>query len=160
MRNGDTVRPGRGRSASCSVSISTTEACARAALGSHWQTATAQQRQEYVEPLRELRHHRLFHTSLPRSVGKLHGTGSQPDRGLRASISRDRINGAVPIRFDWQLKPTNAGYKVTNLIVIGINMAIIQRSDLVSVIQRNDGHVQALLAALREKNASNGIRRY
>jgi ABC-type transporter MlaC component len=49
------------------------------------------------------------------------------------------------------------GYKVTNVIASGIDMARLQRSDLVSVIQRNSGLVQALLAALREKNASNGI---
>jgi ABC-type transporter MlaC component len=48
---------------------------------------------------------------------------------------------------------------VTNVIASGIDMASMQRSDLVSVIQRNSRHVQALLVALREKNASNGILR-
>jgi hypothetical protein len=46
------------------------------------------------------------------------------------------------------------------LIVSGINMASMQRSDLVSVIQRNSGQMQGLLVALREKNASNDILRY
>jgi hypothetical protein len=45
------------------------------------------------------------------------------------------------------------------LLVGGIDMASLQRSDLVSVVQRNSGQVQALLVALREKNASNGILR-
>jgi ABC-type transporter MlaC component len=58
---------------------------------------------------------------------------------------------------DWQLTPTNNGYKVINLFVGGINMASVQHSDLVSVIQRNDGQMQALLVAMRDKNASNGI---
>jgi ABC-type transporter MlaC component len=49
---------------------------------------------------------------------------------------------------------------VTNLIVSGINMARVQHSEVVSVIQRNGGQMQALLVALREKNASNGILRY
>ena len=40
-----------------------------------------------------------------------------------------------------------------------IDMASLQRSDLVSVVQRNSGQVQALLVALRVKNASNGILR-
>jgi hypothetical protein len=52
---------------------------------------------------------------------------------------------------------TNHGYKVTDVIVNGISMASAQHSDLVSVIQRNNGHMSALLVALREKNASNGI---
>jgi len=71
----------------------------------------------------------------------------------------NRINGAAPIVVDWQLNPTNRGYRVTNVIVSSITMASMQRSDLVSIIQRNGGIVQALLAALREKNASNGIER-
>ena len=62
-----------------------------------------------------------------------------------------------------EIKPGGArcpssGYKVTNVIVSGIDMASMQRSDLVSV-QRNSEQMQALLVGLREKNASNGILR-
>jgi ABC-type transporter MlaC component len=48
---------------------------------------------------------------------------------------------------------------VTNVIVSGIDMATMQHSDVVSVIQRNSGHVQVLLVALRKKNTGNGILR-
>jgi hypothetical protein len=51
------------------------------------------------------------------------------------------------------------GYKVNNLFVGGINMATVQHSDVASVIQRNDGQMQDLLVAMRDKNASNGITR-
>jgi phospholipid transport system substrate-binding protein len=85
--------------------------------------------------------------------------GSQPDKGRVIVASRIQINDAAPIRVDWQLNPTNHGYKVTDLIVNGISMAGTQHSDLVSFMQRNSGHVPALLVALREKNASNGILR-
>jgi phospholipid transport system substrate-binding protein len=81
--------------------------------------------------------------------------GSQPNE--EGVIVTSRINGIVPIEVDWQLNQTNNGYKVTNLFVGGINMATLQRSDLISVVQRNSGQVQALLVAMREKNASNGI---
>ena len=67
------------------------------------------------------------------------------------------INGPAPVRVDWQLHATNNGYKVTDLIINRISMANAQRDDLISVIQNNSGQVQALLVALREKNASNGI---
>jgi ABC-type transporter MlaC component len=73
--------------------------------------------------------------------------------------SRIEINGAAPVRVDWHLNLTNDGYKVTDLIVNGISMASAQHSDLVSVIQRNNGRLPALLVAMREKNASNGILR-
>jgi hypothetical protein len=48
---------------------------------------------------------------------------------------------------------------VTNVIVNGIDMASMQHSDVVSVIQRNSGYMPALLVVLRDKNASNGILR-
>ena len=86
--------------------------------------------------------------------------GSQPDEdGVIVASRITGINEAFNIRVDWQLNPTNNGYKVNNVIASGIDMASMQRSDLVSVIQRNSGQMQALLVALREKNASNGILR-
>jgi hypothetical protein len=83
--------------------------------------------------------------------------GGHRDKKSVIVASRIQINGAAPIGVDWQLNPTNDGYKVTDMIVNGISMASAQHSDLVSVIQRNSGQLSALLIALREKNASNGI---
>lgn len=84
--------------------------------------------------------------------------GSERDNaGVIVKSLMNRPDGAVPIEFDWQLRPTSIGYRVTNVIVSGIHMASMQRFDLVSVIGRNGGQIQVLLAALREKNASNGV---
>jgi phospholipid transport system substrate-binding protein len=135
-----------------------TEACARSALGPHWQNATAQQRQEYANRYED--YIVIVYSTLLGHLGgeSLTVLGSQPSE--EGVIVTSRINGVVPIGVDWQLNPTNNGYKVANLFVSGINMASMQRADLVSVVQRNGGHVQALLVALREKNASNGVLRY
>ena len=158
MRNGDTAAAKPGRFRQLFRQYFDVEACARSALGPHWQNATAQQRQEYVN-----RYEDYIVIVYSTFFGHLDGgesftvLGSKSDEeGVIVTSRMDLINGAS-IRVDWQLNPTNNGYKVTNLIVNGINMASMQHSDLVSVIQRNNGHVPALLAALREKNASNGI---
>ena len=135
------------------------EACARSALGLYWLKATALQRQEFVglyEDYVVIAYSTAFRTLGGESFKVL---GSQPDKGRVIVTSRIEINDAAPIRVDWQLNPTNRGYKVTDVIVNGISMASAQHSDLVSVIQRNNGHMPALLVALREKNASNGILR-
>ena len=135
------------------------EACARSALGLYWIKATALQRQEFVglyEDYIVIAYSTVFRTLGGESFKVL---GSQPDKGRVIVTSRIEINDAAPIRVDWQLNPTNRGYKVTDVIVNGISMASAQHSDLVSVIQRNSGHVPALLVAMREKNASNGILR-
>ena len=74
--------------------------------------------------------------------------GSHPDReGVIVKSQITWINGPAPIRVDGQLNPTNNGYKVTDLTVSGLRMASAQRSDLASVIRRNSGQVQTLLAA-------------
>jgi phospholipid transport system substrate-binding protein len=159
MRSGDTVVAKQGQFRQLFRQNFDVEACARSALGPYWQKATALQRQEFVELYED-----YVVVGYSAHLGALGGEsfkvlGSQPDKERVIVASRIQINGAAPIRVDWQLNPTNHGYKVTDLIVNGISMASAQHSDLVSVIQRNSGQVQAVLAALREKNASNGILR-
>ena len=133
------------------------EACARSALGPYWLKATALQRQEFVGLYED--YVVIAYSTALRSLGgeSFKVLGSRPDKQQVTVTSQIQIDGAAPISVDWHLNPTNYGYKVTDLIVNGISMASAQHSDLVSVIQRNNGHLQALLIALREKNASNGI---
>jgi phospholipid transport system substrate-binding protein len=135
------------------------EACARSALGPHWLRATAQQRQDFVGLYED--YVVIGYSTALRTLGgeSFKVLGSQPDKGRAIVTSRIEINGAAPIRVDWQLNPTKDGYKVIDLIVNGISMAAKQHSELVSVIQRNNGSVPLLLVALRDKNASNGILR-
>ena len=135
------------------------EACARAALGPYWLKATALQRQEFVGLYED--YVVIAYSTAFRALGgeSFKVLGSQPDKGRVIVTSRIQISDAAPIRVDWQLNSTNRGYKLTDVIVNGISMASTQHSDLVSVIQRNSGHVPALLVAMREKNASNGILR-
>jgi ABC-type transporter MlaC component len=160
MRNGDTEAARQGQFRLLYRQYFDTQACARSALGSYWQNATAQQRQEFVD-----RYEDYIVVGFSGPLGHLGGEsftmlGSRSDQDGVIVISRmNRIDGAAPIEFDWQLSRTSDGYKVTNVIVSGIDMASMHRSDMLSVIQRNSGHMQVLLAALRDKNASNGILR-
>ena len=158
MRNGDTAAARQGRLRQLFSQYFDVEACARSALGPHWQNATAQQRQEYVELYED-----YVVIGYSAYLGVLGGEslkvlGSQPDEeGVIVTSWVTGIN--APIRVDWQLNPTNHGYKVTDVIVDGVSIATTQHAELVSFIQRNSGHVPVLLVALREKNASNGILR-
>jgi phospholipid transport system substrate-binding protein len=156
MRNGDTAAV-QGQFRQLFRRYFDAEACARSALGPHWQNATAQEQQEYANRYED--YIVIVYSTL---LGHLGGEtftvlGSRPSE--QGVIVTSRVNGVVSIAVDWQLSPSINGYKVTNLFVGGIDMASMQRSDLVSVVQRNSGHMQALLVALREKNASNGILR-
>jgi phospholipid transport system substrate-binding protein len=157
MRNGDTTAAKQGQFRQLFRQYFDVEACARSALGPYWKNSTAQQRQEFVKVYED-----YVVIGYSAHLGALGGEsfkvlGSLPDKERVLVTSRIQIKGAAPITIDWQLNSTNQGYKVTDVIVNGISMASAQHSDLVSVIQRNNGHLSALLVALREKNASNGI---
>lgn len=157
-RSGDTAAVREGRFRELFRQGFDVEACARSALGRYWQTATAQQRQEFLK-LYEDYVVIGYSTHLGAvGTGSFKVLGSQPDReGFIVKSQITWINGPAPVGVDWQLHATNNGYKVTDLIINRISMANAQRDDLISVIQNNSGQVQALLVALREKNASNGI---
>ena len=158
MAVGDTAAARQGRFRQLLGQYFDVEACARSALGPDWLTATAPQRQEFVELYED--YLVIGYSTALRALGGLsfEVLGSQPDKDRVIVSSRIQINGTVPIRVDWQLNPTNHGYRVTDLIVNGISMASTQHSDLVSVIQRNNGHVPALLVALREKECGQRYR--
>jgi phospholipid transport system substrate-binding protein len=134
------------------------EACARAALGPYWLKATAQQRQEFVELYADyvaIGYSTAF-TSLGGESFKI--VGNRLDKEGVIVTSRIEIQGAAPITLDWQLiNSANYGYKVIDVTVDGISMASRQHSELISVLQRNGGQMSALLVAMRDKNASNGV---
>ena len=159
MRNGDTAAANQKRFRELFHQYFDVEACARFALGTYWGAATAQQRHEFVE-LYEDYVVAGYSTAL-RALGgaSFEVLGSKSDRERVIVSSRVQINGGTPVRVDWRFNPTNHGYKVTDVIVNGISTAGTQHADLVSVIQRNNGHVQPLLIAMREKNVSTGILR-
>ena len=155
--NEDTAAARQGRFRQLFRQYFDVEACARSALGPYWLKATALQRQEFVGLYED--YVVIGYSTALRALGgqSFEVLGSQPDKDKIIVTSRIQINGAAPIRIDWQLNPTNHGYKGTDLIVNGISMASTQHSDVVSVVQRNNGQVPALLVALREKNSGNGI---
>jgi len=157
-RSGDTAAVREGRFRELFRQGFDVEACARSALGPYWQTATVQQRQEFLKVYED--YVVIGYSTHLGGIGSgsFKVLGSQPDReGFIVKSQITWINGPAPIGVDWQLHATNNGYKVTDLIINHISMANAQRDDLISVIQHNSGQVQALLVALREKNASNGI---
>jgi phospholipid transport system substrate-binding protein len=160
MRNGDTVADQQERFRQLFRQYFDVEACARVALGTYWRTATAlQPPQEFVELYED--YVVIGNSTALRAPGgaSFEVLGSRSDREGVIVSSRVEIDGGAPIRVDWRLNPTNHGYKVTDVIVNGISTAGTQHSDLVTVIQRSNGHMPSLLVALREKNVSNGILR-
>ena len=86
-------------------------------------------------------------------------TGSRPDgEGAIVSSHIIRPGGAAPVKVDWRLTGRNGVYKISDVSVDGISMAVTQRSEFASVIQHNGGQVQGLIAMLRERTGGSAVR--
>jgi phospholipid transport system substrate-binding protein len=127
---------------------------ARFVLGPSWRIASEPEKQEFS---------RLFMDYIVRVYSErfaqyrgetLRVTGSRSDSdGAIVTSEIIRPQGAPPIKVDWSLSTRDGLYKISDVIIDGVSMRTSERSEFASVIQRNGGQVQALLAMLREKAA-------
>jgi phospholipid transport system substrate-binding protein len=130
-----------------------TRSIAQFVLGPYWRAASEAERQEF---------RKLFEDYIVRVYSKrfaqYHGealnvTSSRADSdGAIVASEIVRPNGGTPIKVDWRLGTRDGLYKVTDVIIDGISMAVSDRSQFASVIQRTGGQVQGLLAMMRDKS--------
>jgi phospholipid transport system substrate-binding protein len=132
---------------------------ARFVLGRYWNTATEAQRAEYVR-LFEDYVALAYSTRLAEYAGEsFKVTGSRPDAdGAIVQSQILRPAGQTPIKVDWRLVGRNGAYKISDVSVDGISMAVTQRSEFASVIQHNGGQVEGLIAMLRQKTQGSAAR--
>ena len=125
---------------------------ARFVLGRYWNTASEEERREFVKLFEEYVA-QAYATRLAEYAGeKFKVTGSRPE-GDGAIVSSQilRPAGSAPIKVDWRLTGRNGIYKISDVAVDGISMAVTQRSEFASVIQHNGGQLQGLITMMREK---------
>ena len=128
---------------------------ARFVLGRYWKNATSEQQEEFVK-LFEDYIALVYSSQLAAYSGEtLKVTGSRADsEGAVVASEIIRPTGSPPVKVEWRLTDQHGTYKIRDVAVDGISMAVTQRSEFASVIQRNGGQVQGLIAMLREKTGS------
>jgi len=132
---------------------------ARFVLGRYWRIATEPQQQEFVKLFADYIALAYSNRLAEYSGETLRVTGSRPaPDGSVVSSEIVRPNGAPPAKVDWLLTPHDGAYKISDVVVEGVSMAVTQRSEFASVIQRNGGQVQGLITALRQKTEAAGLR--
>jgi len=128
---------------------------ARFVIGRYWRSAGPEEQREFVTLFED--YVAFVYTARLANFGgqtfKIRGSRSDRDGVI---VSSDVISpgSASPLRIDWRLVSDSGAYKVNDLIVEGISMAVTQRSEFASIIQRNGGQVGGLIAMMREKTAS------
>ena len=124
-------------------------------LGRYWRTATPEQQRDYLDVFGRY----LVTVYAGRLEGEggheLEVTGIQPDGDTTLVHSRFVQTGdAPPVRLDWRVSRGDGGYRIVDVLVDDVSLAITQRSDFTGAIERNHGSLQALIDALKSKAAS------
>jgi phospholipid transport system substrate-binding protein len=123
-------------------------------LGRYWRVATPQEQEEFL---------RLFQEYIVQAYSsRLSEYGGEPFRviGSRPNGAETIVSSEVAraggnrVQIDWFLIDQGGRFKITDVYVGGVSMKVTQRDEFASVIQRNGGRIDALLAQLRQKIAA------
>jgi phospholipid transport system substrate-binding protein len=119
-------------------------------LGPYWRIASPAERQEFSD---------LFADHLVRFYGRQLAqfgdgsfivTGSRSDPAGVIVTSRITRQGGPPLAVDWRLGVSEGLYKIEDVTIDGVSMALAQRSEIGAIIARNGGQFGSLLATMRE----------
>lgn len=123
---------------------------ARFSLGTYWREANGAQRTEYLKLFKSMIvdvYSARFSDYKGQSL-EVRGSRAEGEKDVLVTSYIVEDNGSE-VRVDWRVRKRDSGYKVVDVIVEGVSMALTQRSDFSSVIQRGGGKIDALLEHLR-----------
>lgn len=130
------------------------EAISRFALGRRWGEASEGERREY---------RRVYEDYIVRTLaqrfsnygGETIAVGSARSAGGSDVLVASTLSRPVgaPLRIDWRVRPTAEGWRIVDLIVEGMSLAVTQRDEFAAVL-RDGGGLPALVATLRQRTAS------
>lgn len=124
----------------------------RFVLGRYWRKATEAERAEYGRLFEDLIVATYSHQLLSYAGAglKVEGVRQQDDKSALVASRFLRVEGE-PVQLDWRLLRRGDTWRIVDVVVEGMSMALSQRSEFKAVIKGNGGRVEALLEKLREK---------
>lgn len=125
---------------------------ARFVLGKHWRKATKQQRRAYVGAFSDF----IVYTYSTRLGGasvdyfEITETRSVGKKDILVESWVVQINSSRPIRADWRMRERGGRFRILDVAVEGISMALMLRQEFDSVL-RTQGGVNGLIKTLRAR---------
>ena len=128
---------------------------ARFVIGRYWRIATEQERQEYMSLFVDTLVG-IYATRFAEYQGEqVRVTGSRTSTEGDILVASDFVRAGQnqPAKVDWILRRDGSGFKIVDVRVEGVSMAVTQRDEFASIIQRGGGQVSALLQTMRQRAA-------
>lgn len=126
----------------------------RFVLGRYWKTSTPKQRTEFIDVYREM-NIKTWSKRFDEFKGK-----TFIFKGTTASNSANQIfvNTEVPMeqgapaKVVWRVKETDGKFKVVDIIIENVSLAITARNEYTAYIKKSPDGVDGLIANLRQKS--------
>lgn len=129
---------------------------ARFILGRNWRNASQNEREEYSSLFKTILEHSYSRQFTDYSGQKIvilgHKLGRRDYIFVRSRIF-DPERSNIHIDVNWRLVPAGNSFKIVDIVIEGVSMAVTQRNEYASVLQRNGNSIPALINAMRKSLA-------
>ena len=122
-------------------------------LGRYWRTATSTQRKEFISVYRQL-NVSTWSKRFDEFKGKefiFKGTSPSNSQGQIFVNTIVPMDEGEPAKVAWRVREKNGNYKVVDIIIENVSLAITARNEYSAFIKNNPGGVDALIANLKSK---------
>lgn len=126
---------------------------ARWVLGRHWNSATEEQRKEYLglfEDLIVLTYVDRFTEYSGEKLTVVKSLAAENRDVLVYSVI-NRPNQPEPLEVEWRVRLYGGAFKIIDVMVKGVSMGLTQRQEFASVFSRNGGSMPDFLTELRQR---------
>ncbi len=122
-------------------------------LGRNWRTSTPAQRKEFIEVYRQL-NISTWSKRFDEFKGKnfiFKGTSPSNSKGQIFVNSLVPMDQGEPAKVVWRVREKGGEYKIVDIIIENVSLAISARNEYTAFIKNNPGGVDALIANLKSK---------
>ncbi len=130
---------------------------ARFSLGRYARRISREQMKEFTalfEDMTVLTYAEMFESYAGQKLVVKKSIGATGDKYVVVITEIRLPNGGQPIRLDWQVHVSGNEYAVVDIRVEGASMAVAQRAEYKSFLDKNKGDMAALMDALRSRVAT------
>ena len=132
----------------------------RFAVGKYWRAASTAQRSEYQRLFEDL----VVDTYAARFSNykdqKLVVRGAKTVEGGDVMVTSQIVpaDGSEKVNLDWRVRGTNGSFKVVDVVIEGVSMAVTQRSDFAGLIGQKNGDIGTLIDYLKNRKSDTTTR--
>jgi phospholipid transport system substrate-binding protein len=125
----------------------------RFVLGRYWRTASEAQRTEFLALFQDMivKTYTSRFSEYKGETFQVTGGRSDGAGGALVSTVIAQPNGRPPVKVDWRVLKPEGKLKIVDVVIEGVSMSLTQQQEFGSVIQRNGGQIDGLLATMRER---------